>query len=110
VASGFDLVARMLAGRAQGPLAPLGPGGNRVPSSLETSAQRRGRMALFALQQTPKKVNIFLHGLTPARRQGLLSRTMARDLRHRGGALRRGTKALRRELKRLQRTTSFFTR
>jgi hypothetical protein len=110
LASGFELIARILAGRAEGPLAPLGPKKNRVPSPLETSAQRRGRMALAQLQQTPKKVNTFLHGLTPARRQGLLSRTMTRDLRRRGATLRRGTKALRKELKRLQRTSGTFTR
>src|SRR5207244_3002551 len=72
--SAFDLVARMLAGKAQGPLAPV-HGGKGVPSSLETPAQRRGRMALAQLQETPKKVAAFLRGLTPARRQGLLGRT-----------------------------------
>jgi hypothetical protein len=110
LASAFELVARMLSGRAQGPLAVVGPKRNQVPSELETSAQRRGRMALAQLQKTPKTVNVFLHGLTPARRQGLLSKTMVKDLRRRGGTLRKGTKSLRKELKRLQRTSSFFTR
>jgi hypothetical protein len=110
LSSGFELVARILAGRAQGPLAAIGPRGSRTPNMFETSAQRRGRMALAQLQKTPKTVNAFLKGLTPARRQGLLSRTMVQDLRRRGGTLRRGTKSLRKELKRLQRTSSVFAR
>jgi hypothetical protein len=110
LASGFELVARILSGRAEGPAAVVGPRANRNRTELETSAQRRGRMALAQLQKTPKTVTVFLHGLTPARRQGLLSKTMVKDLRRRGSTLRKGTKALRKELKRLQRVSSFFAR
>jgi hypothetical protein len=103
IAASFDLIARILAGRAPATDAPVVP-------QLDTPAARRARSAVLELRQAPRAVGKFLQQLAAAQQRALVDAATARDLRKRGRDLLRRTKALRRELKRLATVTRSFAR
>ena len=108
----FTRVARILSGRsAEAALAPL-VAARRATSvpTLETTAQQRARVAFEHVLRTPKEVRGFLQVVAAAQQRALVARPTAQDLRRRGRDLLRGTKGLRRELRRLQAVSRSFAR
>ena len=67
-----------------------------------TPAQERGRVAFTRVRDTPGAVRAFLKDLSAAKARAALSSQTAADLRRRGRELLRGTKTLKRDLRRLQ--------
>jgi len=116
VASTLERVARILAGRGD---APAGTGwaltlaihpGVTAPSGFQNPALERARSALAQLRSTPAAEQSVIHDLALAQHRALLAPDTARDLRHRGRGLLRGTKGLKRSLRRLKRVSQSFTR
>jgi hypothetical protein len=112
VAADLDGVASVLAGRtpdsgqAQGLFRPIGG----VRLAVDTIAQERGRLALLYVRAAPAHVLDFLGRISSGRRHGDLTPDAARELRRNGRILLTGTKALKRDVKNLQRTFSVFQR
>lgn len=112
VAADLDGVASVLAGRTpdsgqpQGLVRPIGG----VRLAVDTIAQERGRVALLYARAAPAHVLDFLGRLSSGRRHGDVTPDAARELRRNGRILLTGTKALKRDVKNLQRTFSVFQR
>ncbi|MCW5890241.1 MAG: hypothetical protein KIT14_06780 [bacterium] len=105
------LIERTLAGRSTSVLVPSAradmPGGGII---TDTPARIRGRIAFAQVKKTPRAAQAFLSMLTLAKQRAALDRDTARDLRRRGRTLLTGTKALKRDLKRLQKLRQSFAR
>jgi hypothetical protein len=114
VETDLEIIVRTLSGRATttSVVALLTPRGNKpdTPTLGLTIAQQRGRIAFTQVKSTPAKVNQFLSLLALAKRRAEVSATTFRELRSRGRSLLAGTKALKRDLKRLQRVNRVFAR
>jgi hypothetical protein len=104
VAAELDVAARILAGRSDAsPLArdsALGP----------TPAQLRARAALVHVGRIPRQVRGAVRALGARRLRATMGEETARALRRRGRVLLRGTKSLKRDLKRLQQVSQTFAR
>ena len=106
----LDAVVLTLAGRDAGSeLPPSALRGLRLPATA-TTAQVRGRVALAWLRATPGRVQTFLSVVARGRRRGDLDADAASELRRNGRILLPETKALKRDVKNLQRTFSVFQR
>jgi len=116
VASTLERVAGILAGRGDAPAATVWAltlaihPGVTAPSDFQNPALERARSALAQLRSTPAAEQSVIHDLALAQHRALLAPNTARDLRHRGRGLLRGTKGLKRSLRRLKRVSQSFTR
>ena len=81
-----------------------------IPLDMTTIGQERGRVALLWAAAAPAHVVDFLTALSAGRRHGDLTAGAASELRRNGRILLAGTKALKRDVKNLQRTFSVFQR
>lgn len=110
----LQAVFRVLGGRAATPDTPptASPAGASKAPILgrETMAQLRGRLALEQVGDAVIQAQSFtsLVALVQSRRE--IDTTVVRDLRKRGRSLLAGTKALKRDLRRLQRFKQVFAR
>jgi hypothetical protein len=96
--AGLDVVERILAGRA--PAA----GGNG------TLAQRRAKAAFLAAKALPPRAQSMLSLVQLSRKRHEVGRTVATTLLQRARSLLTATKALKRDLRRLQRINQSFAR
>jgi len=116
VASTLERVAGILAGRGDAPAGTVWAltlaihPGVTAPSGFQNPALERARSALAQLRSTPAAEQSVIHDLALAQHRALLAPNTARDLRHRGRGLLRGTKGLKRSLRRLKRVSQSFTR
>jgi hypothetical protein len=95
----LDGAVAVLAGRDPLELAPLGPG-----STIdERPPPERVRDAFTMVLRTPRQVSAFLQSLAEARSRAALGAQTARRVRRRGRLLLRNTRALRFDLRKLQR-------
>lgn len=106
----LDGAVRALGGREGGEaVAQSALRGLRLAAN-PTVAQARGRLALAWLRGAPGQTQRFLAAVSRGRRQGDLADEDARELRRNGRILLADTKALKRDVKNLQRTFSVFQR
>ena len=114
VAVDLDGTAAVLAGRTPDAGNPQVAGIARpvrgIPLDMTTTAQERGRVALLWAAAAPAHVVDFLAAISAGRRHGDLTTGAASELRRNGRILLAGTKALKRDVKNLQRTFSVFQR
>jgi hypothetical protein len=110
IAMDLDAAVRVLAGRdSDSEPPPSALRGLRLAATA-TTAQVRGRVALAWLRGTPGRVQTFLGVVSRGRRRGDLEPDAARELRRDGRILLTETKALKRDVKNLQRTFTVFQR
>jgi hypothetical protein len=116
VTSTLERVARILAGKRDAPAetvwaltVAIHPGVT-APSGFPNPALERARASLEQLRHTPAEEQGVIHDLALAQHRALLTPDTARDLRHRGRSLLRGTKGLKRSLQRLKKVSQSFTR
>jgi hypothetical protein len=100
VKADLDAAARALAGKSSG-----GAAASSAGAFVQTAAQARARIAADALRKTPGEIG---RALRSARAR--LPGPALRSLRLGGRDLLQGTRALRRELRRMTRTTGTFVR
>jgi hypothetical protein len=105
VAAELDLAVQVLAGKSDDK-APLTPTSSPPP----TPAQLRARMALRHVVIAPHQLRRIVQALGALRVRLALGRDVARVVRRRGRVLLRGTKSLKRDLKRLQLVSQTFAR
>jgi hypothetical protein len=111
VAADLDGTASVLAGRTPDsgqPQAARPIPGFRL--AADTIAEQRGRVALLWVRAAPAHVLDFLAAVSSGRRHGDVTPDAARELRRNGRILLAGTKALKRDVKNLQKTFSVFQR
>lgn len=103
----LDASIRALGGLDTGPL----PGGPRprLPAN-PTIAQLRGTLALVWLRGAPGRASKFMGAVSRGRRKKEIDPGAAGELRRNGRILLAGTKALKRDVKNLQKTFSIFQR
>jgi hypothetical protein len=106
----LDAAVRILAGRDPGSPPPAKPLRGRPLAATATTSQQRGRVAFAWLRATPKRVRAFLGAVAGGRRHRDLVPDVAHELRRNGRILLSETKALKRDVKNLQRTFSVFQR
>jgi hypothetical protein len=104
----LDASIRALGGVETGSSLPAGAR-PRLPAN-PSIAQLRGRLALVWLRGTPGGAGKFLGAVSRGRRRDEVDPDTARELRRNGRILLTGTKALKRDVKNLQRTFSIFQR
>jgi hypothetical protein len=105
-----DLTASVRALGGLGTPDSLPPGTRlRLPAN-PSIAQLRGGLALAWLRGTPRRVRKFLGAVSRGRRRSEIDPGTARELRRNGRILLAGTKALKRDVKNLQKTFSIFQR
>jgi hypothetical protein len=104
----LDASVKTLAGLEAG--AALPPGRRPRLRANPSIAQLRGSLALVWLRGAPARARKFLGAVSRGRRRGDVSREIARELRRNGRILLAGTKALKRDVKNLQKTFSIFQR
>jgi hypothetical protein len=106
----LDAGARVLGGLDAGrPLPPGTSRGLRLPPNPST-AQLRGRLAYPFLRDAPLHADRVLRAVSEGRRRDDVGAGDAAELRRNGRILLAETKALKRDLKNLQRTYSVFQR
>ncbi len=110
----LQAVFRVLGGRAATPDAPPTPSdlaaGKAPILGRETIAQLRGRLALEQVGDAVIQAQSFISLVTLVQSRREIDTTVVRDLRKRGRSLLAGTKALKRDLRRLQRFKQVFAR
>jgi Dictyostelium (slime mold) repeat len=106
----LDAATRVLAGRDAGSEPPTAAFRGLRLSPTATTAQQRGFIALAFLRGTPGRVQTFLGVVSQGRRRRELESDAAGELRRNGRILLAGTKALKGDLKNLQKTFSVFQR
>lgn len=110
IADSLDATVRVLGGRDAGGEPPASAFRGLRLAATATTAQQRGRVALGWLRSTPSLVQKFLAVVSRGRRLGDLGPDAARELRRNGRILLSETKALKRDVKNLQKTFSVFQR
>jgi hypothetical protein len=110
IAESLDATVRVLGGRDAGPDLPASAFRGLRLAAPATTAQQRGRVALVWLRGSPELVQKFLGAVSRGRRRAELGVDAARELRRNGRILLTETKALKRDVKNLQRTFSVFQR
>jgi hypothetical protein len=110
LADDFDAAIRVLAGRDPGAEPPAGALRGARLAATATTAQVRGRFALAWVRGSPGRARKFLAAISRGRRTRELEPDAARELRRNGRILLAETKALKRDVKNLQRTFSVFQR
>ena len=103
----LDASLRALGGLDAG--SPPGGPRPRLPAN-PTIAQLRGSLALVWLRGAPGRASKFLGAVSRGRRREEIEPDTARELRRNGRILLADTKALKRDVKNLQRTFSIFQR
>jgi hypothetical protein len=106
----LDAAIRVLAGRDAGGELPAGALRGLRLAATATTAQQRGFIALGWLRGTPRRVQRFLAMVSQGRRREEIEPDPAHELRRNGRILLAETKALKRDVKNLQRTFSVFQR
>jgi hypothetical protein len=107
------LVERILSGRTTTALVPEPTARGSLPGGgiiTDTPARARGRIAFTQVKKTPRAAQAFLSMLNLAKQRAALDRATVKDLKRRGRTLLAGTKALKRDLKRLQKLRQSFAR
>jgi hypothetical protein len=110
IGDSLDSTVRALSGHDDGTSLPANAFRGLRLAATATTAQLRGRVALVWLRGTPALVQKFLGAVSRGRRQQEIGVDSARELRRNGRILLTETKALKRDVKNLQRTFSVFQR
>ncbi len=110
IADSLDATIRVLGGRDAGAEVPASASRGVRLAVTATTAQQRGRVALGWVRATPGEVKQFLGAVSRGRRRHELGADSARELRRNGRILLSETKALKRDVKNLQKTYSVFQR
>jgi hypothetical protein len=110
IGDSLDATVRALSGRDGGASLPASAYRGLRLAATATTAQLRGRVALVWLRGTPGLVQNFLGAVSRGRRRQEIGTDSARELRRNGRILLSETKALKRDVKNLQRTFSVFQR
>jgi hypothetical protein len=110
IGDSLDATVRALSGRDDGTSLPASAFRGLRLAATATTAQLRGRVALVWLRGTPALVQKYLGAVSRGRRQQEIGVDSARELRRNGRILLTETKALKRDVKNLQRTFSVFQR
>jgi hypothetical protein len=104
VAAELDVVAAILAGKSE-----QIPPADAAPPHRATPAQLRARAAFRHVARTPRELRPAVRALAGRRLRAAMGEE-ARSLRRQGRVLLRGTKSLKRDLKRLQQVSQTFAR